>query len=44
MEVARTAPKVREVGRPRGRHIACAAKMPVGDPEPTPMRQSPEVN
>ena len=47
MGVAGTAPKVqgvgawsqRTAGRPRGRQPACAAKMLVGDPEPTPQRQ-----
>lgn len=44
---AGTAPKVQGVGawshqtagRSGGRQLACAAKMLVGDPEPTPQRQ-----
>ena len=44
MEVAGTAPKIQEVGawsqrtagRPKARQKACAAKMLVGDLEPTP--------
>ena len=47
MGVAGTAPKMqgvgawsqRTAGRPGGRQRACAAKMLVGDPEPTPQRQ-----